>query len=106
MLKENINFLIKGYDVLKSIQNKLVEIKSEKLCNNNFTKDIDNTHKNNTLFIKEVIKSNNINKLDNTSNFENSISTNNSYNNKNIIAKIFSNMNFFFAIEFSLESFS
>ena len=31
MFKDNINFVVKGYQILKTIQNKLVEIKSQRI---------------------------------------------------------------------------
>lgn len=95
MLKENINFIVKGYDILKTIQNKLVEIKSQKLCNNNCINCNINESNNFGDKNENSFKNTNINTND-ISNF---------YNPKAVYAKIFSNMNFSFAIEFSMENF-
>ncbi len=73
MFKDNINFIVKGYEILKTIQNKLIDIKSKR------------------------IKITNLNNLNN-----NEI---NEFNNNQILAKIFSNMNFSISIEFSLENY-
>ncbi len=97
MLKENINFIVKGYDILKTIQNKLVEIKSQKLNIN------DN---NNQLFIKQRNENTFQKNHENTNeNSNNNININSLYNPKAVYAKIFSNMNFSYAIEFSMEKF-
>lgn len=100
MLKENINFIVKGYDILKTIQNKLVEIKSQKLCKNNSFNENKNecdlvvNNENNELNISNK----NCHKID-------WISNTSLFNQKTVYAKIFSNMNFSFAIEFSMENF-
>jgi len=70
MFKDNINFIVKGFEILKTIQNKLIEIKSQRI------KMINNIN-------KEIYD----------------------INSDQILAKIFSNMNFSIAIEFSLENF-
>jgi len=104
MLKENINFIVKGYDILKTIQNKLVEIKSQKLCNE-FSKCVviqdPNSYEKNELNSPNAYNTNK-NKVESTINNQNS---NGLYNPKAVYAKIFSNMNFSFAIEFSMENF-
>lgn len=115
MLKENINFIIKGYDILKTIQNKLVEIKSQRLCNNNCINGVSTVNITNVV---NIIEHNNITDSNGNNNKNNGnasskpsecISNNacciNNINNKGIFAKIFSNMNFSFAIEFSMGNF-
>lgn len=100
MLKENINFIVKGYDILKTIQNKLVEIKSQKLCNN-YSNSETNYHSNSIEENEFKTSNTNSNKNESTNNQN----VNGLYNPKAVYAKIFSNMNFSFAIEFSMENF-
>lgn len=101
MLKENINFIVKGYDILKTIQNKLVEIKSYQLC---ISSCINNNNNQEDNF--SIQKDNHNNKINLDSNENNHNPQNNFYfNPKGVYAKIFSNMNFSFAIEFYMENF-
>jgi hypothetical protein len=100
MFKENINFIIKGYEIIKTIQNKLVEIKSQRLCNNNCINAI---NKNNNVNNDENLLTNNINESMKINKCSINTTCCNYY--KNINAKIFSNMNFSLAIEFSMENF-
>lgn len=100
MLKENINFIVKGYDILKTIQNKLVEIKSQKLCNN-----FSAGEKKQDLSLTKNNENNDFKDNFNQSECPINKNANAFYNPKAVYAKIFSNMNFSFAIEFSMENF-
>jgi len=99
MLKENINFIVKGYDILKTIQNKLVEIKSLGLCNStciNYNKE------NNISNHKDInYNKNNLDSIEINQNLQNNLF----FKPNSVYAKIFSNMNFSFAIEFSIGNF-
>jgi len=106
MLKDNINFTVKGYDMLKTIQNKLVELKSQKLCNNFSFSNNENKEDLCSTTNDENSSRRSCNKCFNQ--LEYSIVPNADkilYNPKAVYAKIFSNMNFSFAIEFSMENF-